>query len=108
MTDETDVPNIPDCLVKEESNVVVPELKHEKDDTYWKFLDALEAMMMSFLADARAGDINKSAALRARKASTPLRKSLKEFREISTAHDKTYGRKYNRCELAQEIENLGC
>lgn len=75
--------------------------------TYWKFLDELEGQFQAFMSDARAGDINKSAALRARKQSVVLRKSLKEYREVSVAHDKTHGRKTKgEVELSKEIEAL--
>lgn len=77
------------------------------DSIYWKFLDKLEGDFRAWLAEARAGELNKSAALRARKASVVLRKSLKEYREVSTAHDRTHGRK-NKTEvtLNKEIEDL--
>ena len=86
---------------------VVPEDTREHDSVYWKFLDKLEGDFRAFLSEARAGEINKSAALRARKASVILRMSLKEYREISTAHDRTHGRK-NKGEVAlnKEIEDL--
>jgi hypothetical protein len=75
--------------------------------TYWSFLDELEGQFQAFMSDARAGDINKSAALRARKQSVNLRKSLKEYREVSVAHDKTHGRKTkSEVELSNEIETL--
>lgn len=77
------------------------------DSIYWKFLDKLEGDFRAWLSEARAGELNKSAALRARKASVVLRKSLKEYREVSTAHDRTHGRK-NKTEvtLNKEIEDL--
>ena len=82
-----------------------PEVTH--NSTYWKFLDELEGQFRAFLSEARAGELNKSAALRARKSSVNLRKSLKEYREVSTAHDKTHGRKNKKqAELNKEIEAL--
>ena len=77
------------------------------ESIYWKFLDKLEGDFRAWLAEARAGELNKSAALRARKASVVLRKCLKEYREVSTAHDRTHGRK-NKTEvtLNKEIEDL--
>ena len=79
----------------------------EQHSQYWLFLDELEGQFRSFLSDARAGDINKSAALRARKSSVDLRKSLKEFREVSVAHDKTHGRKTKKeVQLSKEIDTL--
>lgn len=75
-----------------------------KASTYWEFLDELEATMKAFLCEARAGDINKQAALRARKMSLIVGKSLKEYREVSVAHDKTHGRKKKaEVELSKEI-----
>ena len=58
------------------------------DSIYWKFLDKLEGDFRAWLAEARAGELNKSAALRARKASLELRKNLQEFREVSIQNDK--------------------
>jgi hypothetical protein len=79
----------------------------QDNSQYWQFLDELEGQFQAFMSDARAGDINKSAALRARKQSVVLRKSLKEYREVSVAHDKTHGRKSKgEVELSKEIEAL--
>jgi len=82
--------------------VIIPQ-----ENPYWKFLDELEAQFGSFMSDARAGALNKSAALRARKLSVVLRKSLKEYREVSVAHDKTHGRKNKKeAQLSKEIDTL--
>lgn len=105
-TIEDKVPETPTCVAEEpQAEVTVPEVTH--DSTYWKFLDELEGQFRAFLSEARAGELNKSAALRARKQSVNLRKSLKEYREVSTAHDKTHGRKNKKeVELNKEIEAL--
>lgn len=58
-------------------------------DTYEKFVDNLCRCWESFLSEAREGEKNKAAALRARKASLALRRNLQEFREVSIANDKT-------------------
>ena len=73
---------------------------------YWNFLDELEGTMKAFLCEARAGDINKQAALRARKMSLTIGKSLKEYREVSVAHDKSHVRSRKKAELSKEIETL--
>lgn len=57
-------------------------------DTYDKFISELTSQWEKFVAEAVEGKTNKSAALRARKASLGIRRNLQEFREISIAHDK--------------------
>ena len=59
-----------------------PADTREHNSVYWAFLDKLEGDFRAFLSEARAGELNKSAALRARKTSVVLRKSLKEYREV--------------------------
>ena len=103
MTEEIALP--PDCFAKTKQDGLV-SVNPTSDDTYWKFLDELEGQFRSFISDARAGDLNKTAAARARKTSVVLRKSLKEYREVPVAHDKTYGRKNKICKLVDEIERL--
>ena len=103
------VPELPETAPEAapEEDPVVPIDNRVHDSIYWQFLDKLEGDFRAFLSEARAGELNKSAALRARKASVVLRKSLKEYREVSTAHDRTHGRK-NKTEvtLNKEIEDL--
>jgi hypothetical protein len=96
------------CNKKYKEKVMSNDVSNEGiSNIYWKFLDELEGQFQAFMSDARAGDINKSAALRARKQSVTLRKSLKEYREVSVAHDKSYGRKTkNEIELSKEIEAI--
>ena len=53
------------------------------NNEYAEFVKKLEAKFGSFILDARAGCINKSAALRARKFSSELREDLKNFRLVS-------------------------
>ena len=101
-----EAPETPSC-VDYCCNEAPADLDVTHDSTYWKFLDELEGQFRAFLSEARAGELNKSAALRARKSSVNLRKSLKEYREVSTAHDKTHGRKNKKqVELNKEIEAL--
>lgn len=104
------VPELPEAAPEEDPVVDYPAEPVDDrvhDSIYWQFLDKLEGDFRAFLSEARAGELNKSAALRARKASVVLRKSLKEYREVSTAHDRTHGRK-NKTEvtLNKEIEDL--
>ena len=73
---------------------------------YWNFLDELEGTMKAFICEARAGDLNKQAALRARKMSLTIGKSLKEYREVSVAHDKSHVRSRKTTQLSKEIETL--
>ena len=74
---------------------------------YWNFVDELEGSIRAFISEARAGDINKQAALRARKMSLVVGKSLKEFREVAVAHDKSHVRSRKaKTQLAKEIETL--
>lgn len=104
---EETLPEVPpvEAPVAYESVKVTEEAPQE--NPYWKFLDELEAQFGSFMSDARAGALNKSAALRARKLSVVLRKSLKEYREVSVAHDKTHGRKNKKeAQLSKEIDTL--
>lgn len=102
---EENIPEVPavGSTTPATEKTVVPQ----GHDVYWKFLDELEALMKSFICEARAGDINKQAALRARKMSLAIGKSLKEYREVSVAHDKSHvrSRRTNR-ELAKEIQTL--
>lgn len=97
MTNENDVPENPDPFVK--SNIIELGNSGDVGDAYWQFVDQLEASFKSMISDARAGDINKSAALRARKMSMVLRKDLQEFRELSIAHDKKRGRKNRNVDI---------
>ena len=83
----------------ETSNITSINISGSCGDSYWKFVDELESSFKSMISDARAGDINKAAALRARKMSMTLRKSLQEFRELSIAHDKSRGRKNRNVDL---------
>lgn len=98
------VPELPEVTTQEETTTTVAT--HE-GDVYWKFLDELEGQFRAFMSEARAGDLNKQACLRARKQSVILRKSLKEYREVAVAHDKTHGRKNKQqTELNKEIAEL--
>lgn len=100
------MPVVPDCT-KPVNIDPLNDIEPYNKDMYWKFLDELEANFNSFISDARAGDINKSAALRARKMSVVLRKSLKEYRDVSVAHDKTHYRKNKKVvELSKAINEL--
>lgn len=91
MSDTNDIPENPNPF--ENNNIVDVNASSTINDAYWQFVDQLEASFKSMISDARAGDINKAAALRARKMSMVLRKDLQEFRELSIAHDKRRGRK---------------
>lgn len=55
---------------------------------YVEFVTRLKAKFNSFMLDAEAAIENKSAALRARKLSMELRQDLKDFKQLSTQHDK--------------------
>ncbi len=85
---EDNVPQVPDPF-NQTKPINVEDYVTDGSDVYWKFVDELEANFKSMIADARAGELNKAAAKRARKLSVVLRKSLKEFREISVAHDRS-------------------
>lgn len=88
-----------------EENIV--QETEKTTSNYWKFLDELEGAFRAFLSEARAGELNKQACLRARKQSVALRNSLKEYREVAVAHDKTHGRKTKgEVQLNKEIESL--
>lgn len=94
-----DVPENPDPFVNKSTCNIIDSVKPAINDAYWKFVDELEASFKSMISDARAGDINKAAALRARKMSMVLRRDLQEFRELSIAHDKNRGRKNRNVDL---------
>jgi len=101
-----DIPVTPSCT-DECCKKIEPVNITTHDSIYWNYLNVLEKRIHAFICEARAGELNKSAALRARKLSVNLRKSLKEWREISAAHDKTHGRKNKtEVELNKEIEAL--
>lgn len=55
----------------------------EISNKYVEFVSKLEAKFGSFILDARAGCINRAAALRARKFTSEIREDLKNFRMIS-------------------------
>ena len=102
---EENIPEVPEVV--EETQIDKQEMPEGTPSPYWTFLDELEGQFRSFLSDARAGGLNKSAALRARKTSVALRNSLKEYREVSVAHDKTHGRKTKKeVQLSKEIDTL--
>lgn len=98
MTDNiVDIPENPDPF--HSTNISEVATPTSINDAYWQFVDQLEVSFKSMISDARAGDINKSAALRARKMSMVLRRDLQEFRELSIAHDKKRGRKYRNVDV---------
>ena len=72
------------------------------NNEYAEFVKKLEAKFGSFILDARAGCINKSAALRARKFSSELREDLKNFRLVSLQVNRNKSAKNNEVIEAED------